>query len=88
MQAGECTLLRARLVDRHEIYNISMKKDSEREVVIFTEAVTLPHHQRKPFLQSRCGRNEYLQQQIEALLKAHDRLGDFLEKPLIPRPTD
>ena len=59
----------------------SMKRDADREVVIFTEALKLPYHERGPFLQRRCDGDDELRVKVEALLKAHDRLGNFLEEP-------
>jgi len=61
--------------------NNSMKRDSDLEVVIFTEALKLPYQERGPFLQRRCCGDEELRVKVEALLKAHDRLGNFLEEP-------
>jgi hypothetical protein len=48
----------------------SMKNNSDREVVIFTEAVKLPSHERPSFLQRRCAGDEPLRRKIAALLKA------------------
>ncbi len=58
-----------------------MKGDSEREVAIFTEALNIPPQQRETFLQRRCGGDEHLRRKVEVLLRAHSRLGDFLEEP-------
>ena len=56
-----------------------MKCDSELEVTIFTEALKITPLQRQSFLERRCGGDEHLRLKVEALLSAHDRLGDFLE---------
>jgi len=58
-----------------------MKRDSDRKVVIFTEALKVPSNERAPFLQRLCADDEHLRREVEALLRAHDRLGNFLEKP-------
>ena len=37
--------------------------------------------EREAFLERSCGSDEDLQRKVEALLKAHGRLGNFLEEP-------
>jgi hypothetical protein len=56
-----------------------MKGDSEREVAIFIEALAVPFQEREAFLERVCGSDESLRQKVEALLRAHDRAGNFLE---------
>jgi hypothetical protein len=56
-----------------------MKGDSDREVAIFIEALTVPLQEREAFLERVCGGDESLRQRVTALLKAHDRVGNFLE---------
>jgi hypothetical protein len=56
-----------------------MKSDSDREVALFTEAVKVPREERDAFLDRTCRGNDDLRQRLEALLRAHDRLGSFLE---------
>jgi hypothetical protein len=58
-----------------------MKGDSDREIAIFTEALKVSCRERDAFLERVCDGDERLRQKIESLLKAHDRLGSFLEKP-------
>ena len=58
-----------------------MKGDSDREVAIFTEALKVSPHERKTFLERSCGSDAELRRKVEALLKAHGRLGNFLEEP-------
>jgi len=58
-----------------------MKSDSEREVLIFTEALTVPPEDRDEFLGRKCGGDKELRRRLEGLLRAHGRLGSFLEKP-------
>ena len=57
-----------------------MENDSEREVVIFTEALKLAVEERDAFLERMCGGDEDLRGKVEGLLRAHDRLGSFLEE--------
>jgi len=59
----------------------SMKGDSNREVAIFTEALKVPLEKRDTALESLCRGDEDLRRKVEALLRAHDRLGNFLEEP-------
>src|SRR6266852_4935163 len=51
------------------------------DVVVFTEAVRLSRDERAAYLERACGGDAKLRQQVEALLKTHVRLGDFLEEP-------
>jgi hypothetical protein len=56
-----------------------MKGDSDREVAIFIEALTVPFQERAAFLERVCGGDESLRQKMEGLLRALDRIGNFLE---------
>ena len=58
----------------------SMKADPERELVVFTEALKVPVQERAAFLERVCAGDENLLHKLEALLRAHDRLGKFLEE--------
>jgi hypothetical protein len=58
-----------------------MNGDSDREVSIFTQALKLVPQNRDAFLDSACGDDEELRGIVEALLRAHERLGTFLEEP-------
>ena len=58
-----------------------MKRDSDREIAIFTEALKLQPREREAFLERACGSDEELRHKVEALLRAHGRLGNFLEEP-------
>jgi hypothetical protein len=57
-----------------------MDKDS-KEFVIFTEALRLPPAERADYLARACAGEDDLRAKVEALLKAHNRVGDFLEHP-------
>src|SRR5262245_33204021 len=61
-----------------------MKRDSEREVAIFTEALKVSSQEREALLERMCGGDENLRRRLEGILRAHDRRGDFLEDPIIP----
>jgi hypothetical protein len=67
-------------VNQSESFDDSFKSDPGREVAIFTEALKLPAQERGAFLETMCGGNEYLRRKIEELLRAHNRLGSFLEE--------
>lgn len=56
-----------------------MNDDPEREVAIFNQALKVPIPERAAFLERVCAGDESLRQKMEALLKAHDRVGNFLE---------
>jgi hypothetical protein len=64
-----------------EWFDDFMKGDPGREVVVFTEALKVPAQERAAFLDRACAGDENLRHKVEALLGAHDRLGDFLEEP-------
>ena len=64
-----------------------MNSDSDREVAIFTEALKLPLEEREAFLERVCGDDEKLRRRLEAMLRAHDRLGNFLEEPPTGGPS-
>jgi hypothetical protein len=62
--------------------------DSLREMAVFTEAIKIPARDRAAFLDRACGDDEDLRRKVEALLRAHDRLGDFLEEPPTGAPGE
>jgi hypothetical protein len=64
-----------------------MKSDSDREIAIFTEALKLPLQERDAFLERMCSGDEDLRRRLEAMLRAHDRLGNFLEEPPTGGPS-
>ena len=65
-----------------------MNDDAGREVAVFTEAIKVPRQQRGAFLDQACGRDEELRRKVEALLSAHDRVGNFLEEPPTGGPSN
>jgi|tagenome__1003787_1003787.scaffolds.fasta_scaffold17177114_2 hypothetical protein len=58
-----------------------MSSDADIEVTIFTSALGIATQERGAFLQRVCGSDVKLRRRIEALLRAHERAGEFLEKP-------
>jgi hypothetical protein len=58
-----------------------MNDDARREVAVFTAAIEIPLQERAGFLEKACRGDENLRRKVEALLSAHDRLGNFLEEP-------
>jgi len=63
-----------------------MKDDPKRELIVFTEAVKVSGQERAAFLQRACAGDEDLRRKVEALLRAHDHVGDFLEEPPMGPP--
>ena len=58
-----------------------MKSDPDLELAIFTEALKIPLREREAFLDQKCRSDRKLRDKLDALLRAHERLGDFLEEP-------
>ena len=58
-----------------------MNDDTGREVAVFTEAIKVPIQDRATILDEACGGDDDLRRKVEALLRAHDRIGSFLEEP-------
>jgi hypothetical protein len=64
-----------------EWFDDFMKGDPSREVVVFTEALKVPVQERSSFLDRVYVGDGDLRHKVEALQRAHDRLGNFLEEP-------
>ena len=62
---------------------IRSRQESIRE--LFDHSVDLPPSERHAFLAERCSQDPLLRTAVESLLAAHDRAGQFLSDPLIPR---
>jgi eukaryotic-like serine/threonine-protein kinase len=58
-----------------------MNDETDRELAIFTDAIKMPIQKRPAFLDIVCHGDENLRSKVEALLKAHDRIGNFMEEP-------
>lgn len=65
-----------------------MSDDPGRDMVIFTEALRFPAELRAAFLDRACAGDESLRREVEALLRAHGRVGNFLETPAVETGTD
>lgn len=59
----------------------SMNDETGRDIAVFTEAIRVPLQGRASFVEKACGGDEVLRRKVEALLRAHDRIGSFLEQP-------
>src|ERR1700720_4596100 len=57
-----------------------MNGSEKSEMDLFTEAIQLPVEQRSAFLITACGGDAELRANVEALLRAHQESGEFLEK--------
>ncbi len=65
----------------------SAPSDRWREIEqVLDRALDLPADARAAFLESTCGADVALRDEVERLLRANDRAGDFLEQPLLRVP--
>ncbi|HZL46542.1 MAG TPA: serine/threonine-protein kinase [Opitutaceae bacterium] len=58
-----------------------MDYSPQREEDLFAAALALPVAERLRYLEQACGGDTGLRRRVEALLRAHDTIGDFLEAP-------
>jgi len=65
-----------------------MDDNADHELALFTEALKLPFQERAAFLNNACAGDQELRNKVEALLKAHDRVGKFLEEPPTGGPSN
>ena len=65
-----------------------MKDEPSRDVAVFTEALKLPVQERGAFLERECAGDDNLRHKVEALLRAHDRLENFLDEPPTVGPAE
>jgi hypothetical protein len=63
-----------------------MDSENSKELIIFTEALQLPHDERRDFLDQACVGDPNLRREVEALIAAHESAADFLEQS--PSPGD
>jgi WD40 repeat protein/serine/threonine protein kinase len=59
-----------------------MSQSPQREEELFAAALALPVAERQRYLEQACGGDAELLRRVEALLRAHEKVGDFLEVPL------
>jgi serine/threonine protein kinase/tetratricopeptide (TPR) repeat protein len=57
-----------------------MNSNSSRDVAVFTAAHELPVNEREAYLAQVCGDDIELRKRVEALLRAHSELGDFMQE--------
>src|SRR5258706_6781474 len=57
-----------------------MNGSTKNDVVVFTAALQLRAGQRAAYLDHACEGDGELRQKVEALLQAHEQVGDFLEQ--------
>jgi eukaryotic-like serine/threonine-protein kinase len=63
--------------------------ENDRDVILFTESLQLPHEERGVFLARACEGDEKRRLKVEALLADHSQLGDFLQQPAMqPNPKE
>jgi hypothetical protein len=65
-----------------------MNDKASREIAVFTEAINIRPQDRAAYLDIACSGDVDLRSKVEALLKAHDRVGNFLEEPPIGAPPN
>ena len=58
-----------------------MDKPRQSEEAIFEAALQEPPEQRAAYLKGACGEDAQLRQRVEALLRAHEKTGGFLDQP-------
>jgi hypothetical protein len=60
--------------------DFAVSDQPEREIAVFIQAMRIPPEDRDAFLETACGGNEELRRKVEELLRAQERLGNFLEE--------
>ena len=65
-----------------------MNDKASREIAVFTETINIRPQDRATYLDIACAGDVNLRRKVEALLKAHDRVGNFLEEPPISAPPN
>ena len=59
-----------------------MNDPSEREIVVFNEALQLSPDERAAYLEAACGGDTAMRGRVEALLLANEQAGPFLQEPI------
>jgi len=65
-----------------------MNGTPDRDIAVFTEALQLPPSERTGYLEHVCGPDLDLRSRVEALLRAYERSGDFLNEPAARVPLE
>jgi serine/threonine protein kinase len=64
-----------------------MNDAPDRDVEVFSQALRRPAEERGGYLDHACAGDGELRLRVEALLRGHEKAGDFLEKPAMGKPT-
>lgn len=64
-----------------------MSDDPKRLMEVFADALLVPIGERGAYLDRACPGDSALRLQVEALLRAHETAGEFLEKPVGELPS-
>ena len=65
-----------------------MEHPSQREEELFAAALELPLAERQRYLEQACGGDTELLRRVQALLRVHVEVGDFLETPAVADRAD
>jgi tetratricopeptide (TPR) repeat protein len=60
-----------------------MDQSPQREEELFPTALALPVAERQRYLEQACGGDTELLRRVQALLRVHEKVGDFLETPAV-----
>ena len=60
-----------------------MSKPISREEELFAAALALPMAERQHYLEQACGGDAELLRRVQALLRVHEEVGNFLETPAV-----
>jgi NAD(P)-dependent dehydrogenase (short-subunit alcohol dehydrogenase family) len=60
----------------------------DADIAVFTEALHLPPQERGRYLSEACKGDSELRSRVEALLRAYEHAGEFLQKPAAARATN
>ncbi|MDB6038662.1 MAG: serine/threonine protein kinase with repeat [Verrucomicrobiales bacterium] len=69
-----------------EAYNGKMNGAPDADIVVFTEALSLPPEDRGHYLDQACKGDVEFRLRVEALLRAYEQADDFLGRPAAERP--
>ena len=64
-----------------------MSSPDSRKENLFAQALLLPEAEWPAFLDRECGTDAPLRQRLEALLRAHQACGEFMDTPVAPAPA-
>ena len=64
-----------------------MSSSDPRKENLFAQALLLSEEEWPAFLDRECGTDKALRQRLEALLRAHQACGEFMDTPVTPAPA-